>query len=471
MSKESNNNLEDFFKNSLKNYSENPSDDLWDRIEGSIPPKPSKRFKPAYALLALLLLLIMGFGYEYFHFKNHMLTVNETISLQKQELTDLKNQLEVVKDQLQSASSSLNVETTPAGNISEVSVSQKESKALKSNEPSTAIINAAVNIPTVLDVEHKTAVTQNGKTETKDLEILIPERSELENATFAAESVASLDYLALKPIAINRLTYDKMPIIAIPKKSNKAFSVELYTSVLKSFTNNSQSTGSQAKTKNWKLSNDFGALFNLGLNKNWDVQLGLGYNRMVINDAVSTGLVYSRDELDEARGTYTSFYSFTVETPSGEIMLNASLSNERINDGRDLVVGDPFKLDLQFQDEIHYFQLPVFIRYKIGSGKYRFTLKSGFIQKFLLDEKIKLSAVNTDFDRLQNEATYISGEQTSAKTTSIDALFGAGAEYRFSQRNSIHLQSIFSYSLQEIYPGVQPFSFGLQLGVQHQIGR
>ena len=67
MSKDSkNNNLEDFFRNSLKNYSENPSNDLWDRIEENIPPKPSKRLKPAYALLALLLLLTLGFGLRIF---------------------------------------------------------------------------------------------------------------------------------------------------------------------------------------------------------------------------------------------------------------------------------------------------------------------------------------------------------------------------------------------------------------------
>ena len=130
-----------------------------------------------------------------------------------------------------------------------------------------------------------------------------------------------------------------------------------------------------------------------------------------------------------------------------------------------------FNWNLQYNDEISYFQVPLFIRYKVGKGKYRFTLKSGFIQKFLINEKIEVSSVNPEFDRLENSMSNITINQKSASSISVDVLFGAGAEYRLSLRNSIHLQSAFSYSLQEIYPGLKPFSVGLQLGLQHKIGR
>ena len=93
----------------------------------------------------------------------------------------------------------------------------------------------------------------------------------------------------------------------------------------------------------------FGGLFNLGLNRNWDIQLGVGFNKMVINDAVYADLIYSREEFDPSCGTYTSLYSYTVNTPSGEMIVNTLLSYQRINGGRQLEEGDPFQLESAIQ--------------------------------------------------------------------------------------------------------------------------
>ncbi len=462
MSKDSNkNNLEDFFRNSLKNYSENPSNDLWDRIEENIPPKPSRRLKPAYALLALLLLLTLGFGYEYFQFKNQLVTVNETVNAQKEELDDLKNQLEIVKEQIKT--------TLQPSNDEKFTKAAIQPSYPKKSENSTLSENTSLNKDAVVfNAESDKRTTE----QTKSKEIVAESESTFENSNISDEAINALNFITVKPIVAEYAIYKELPLLAVPKKKDKSFSLEAYTTVSKTFPNNSAKTDNQSKAKNRQLSFDYGGLFNLGLNRNWDIQIGVGFNRMVINDAVYADLIYARDEPDPSRdGTYTSLYSYTVNTPAGEMIVNTLLSNQRINDGRDLKEGDPFQLELQYQNEISYFQVPLFVRYKIGKGKYRFTLKSGFIQKFLLNEKIKLSSVNPEFDRLENDMSTISNNQTSASTTSVDAIFGAGTECRLSPKNSIHLQSTFSYSLQEIYPGLRPFSVGLQLGLQHKIGR
>lgn len=470
MSKDSNKNLEDFFRNSLKDYSANPSNDLWDRIEENIPPKPSRKLRPAYILLALLFLLTLGFGYEYFQFKNQMLSVNETVTLQKQELDELKIQLDIVKEELHSSLQTTDNEVVGDDSGTEINVQQG---ILKGNEfliHSNPILTNSGSSNPISKVGNKSVITltEENKNQIKTVQI----DAEIGNFSIGVEPEMSLDYLPTKPMIAESEENKILPLLAVVnEKKSKALSIELYTSVLKTFPNSIKTSGSQAKVKNWQLSSDFGALFNLGLSSKWDVQIGVGYNRMVINDAFSAELIYARDELDQGRGTYISSYSYTIDTPAGEMQINSSLSNRRVNDGRDLEEGDPFNLDLQYQDEIHYFQVPVFVRYKIGHGKYRFTLKGGFIQKFLLAESIKLSSVNPEFDRLENDMTAILGDQTSASTTSVDALFGAGAEFRLSLKNSIHLQSTFSYSLQEIYPGMKPYSVGLQLGFQHQLGK
>ena len=471
MSKDSNKNLEDFFRNSLKDYSENPSNDLWDRIEENIPAKPSRKVRPAYLLIALLFLLTVGFGYEYFQFKNQMLSVNETVNLQKQELDELKSELEGVKEELNTGvqstenevetSAQLNdklAENSIPKNTNDLVVSDQVNKASRSTSPTYQKENRII----VAASEDETNVQLNSN----------QSGTEIINSSIENETVIALNGLESKSIVVDYQMDRVLPLLPVTNtKKGKAVSVELYASALKTFPNSTKTSDSQVKVDNWQLSSDFGALFNLGLGSNWDVQIGVGYNRMVINDAFTTELIYARDEFDQGRDAYISSYSYSVDTPAGKMEINSSISNRKVNDGRDLEEGDPFNIELQYQDEIHYFQVPVFVRYKMGSGKYRFTMKGGFIQKFLLDERIKLNSANPEFDRLESDMTAILGDQTSASTTSVDALFGAGVEFRMSLKNSIHLQSTFSYSLQEIYPGMKPYSVGLQLGFQHQLGR
>ena len=50
-------------------------------------------------IVSPVFLLTLGFGYEYLQFKNQMLSVSETVNLQKQELDELKIELEEVKEE------------------------------------------------------------------------------------------------------------------------------------------------------------------------------------------------------------------------------------------------------------------------------------------------------------------------------------------------------------------------------------
>ena len=470
MSKDSNKNLDDFFRNSLKNYSENPSNDLWDRIEQNIPPKPVRKFRPAYALLALLLLLLIGFGYEYFRFNNRIVSLNETVTDQKQELESLKNQIEVLKQELEIVSQAPDNELV-VENESQAAASVDNSwNFINKTEKSNPENSAAVKLDPIQSNE--SVVIIPAKEEVLAEEKITVQPIPKVESTMGQKLTTEIDFLKSKPVFLENDIEKELPLLAVSsKREGKAFSIELYSSIMKTFPNSSKTSESKIKVKNWQPSFDIGTLFNLGLSKRLDVQIGVGYNRMVINDAFATELIYARDEYDQGRNTYTSAYNYTVDTPAGEMEFNSALSNRRENDGRDLEEGDPFRLDLQYTDEIHYFQVPVFVRYKMGSGKFRFTVKGGFIQKFLLDETIKVNSVNPEFDRLENDMTHLLGNQTTASTTSVDALIGAGAECRLSHRSSVHLQSIFSHSLQEIYPGMKPYSVGLQFGFQHQIGK
>lgn len=96
-----NDNLERFFKASLKNYAPTPSDDFWSRMETAIPPKPSfwlvwRGRMVKWAGLGLVLLALGGLAV---HWRNDKL-----------ELAKLKQQLEANNRQMQALEESSNAD-------------------------------------------------------------------------------------------------------------------------------------------------------------------------------------------------------------------------------------------------------------------------------------------------------------------------------------------------------------------------
>ena len=70
-----------------------------------------------------------------------------------------------------------------------------------------------------------------------------------------------------------------------------------------------------------------------------------------------------------------------------------------------------------------------------------------------------------------NNVSMIEEDLGAIRQSSTDALMGLGLEYRLTKKNKINVESIFIQTLQEIYKDIQPFSIGIQLSLQHRLGR
>ncbi len=111
--------LEDFFRDRLFDYKDEPGLGMWDRIEGAIPEKPKKNFKPFFiwagrAVAACIILSLGFFNYQY------------------------RNQLNHVADQLKDSENSM---ASLEQRLNDIYENQNDVVAVVENESNTALVN------------------------------------------------------------------------------------------------------------------------------------------------------------------------------------------------------------------------------------------------------------------------------------------------------------------------------------------
>ena len=96
-------NLESFFEESFKGFSEEPPDDLWDSIEANIPPPPAdKRFflYRSWLLVAAMLLLVFGvsmFAYKVWQHEQKITDLSEQVQDDSKKIEQLNKTVDSLK--------------------------------------------------------------------------------------------------------------------------------------------------------------------------------------------------------------------------------------------------------------------------------------------------------------------------------------------------------------------------------------
>lgn len=90
-----NDGLEDFFRDRLSGYQDEPGADMWDRIDSCIPEKPKKNYKPILlwtgrAAAACLIITLAMFNYEY---SSQLDVVAQQLQYSKDNMTSLENKI------------------------------------------------------------------------------------------------------------------------------------------------------------------------------------------------------------------------------------------------------------------------------------------------------------------------------------------------------------------------------------------
>lgn len=94
-------NLEDFFRKSLENFGDEPSGDLWDKIEGGIPPKPRSNIgqRATWLAAALLVGLVLTWGgYTFYQATDKVDSLSDTVAKQAEMIETLQNKVDGLHD-------------------------------------------------------------------------------------------------------------------------------------------------------------------------------------------------------------------------------------------------------------------------------------------------------------------------------------------------------------------------------------
>ena len=90
------NNFEDFIKNKINEFDESPSSNMWERIEGVIPPKPQpavvKYFTPVSVAASIALVAILWAGAYQFQSQNNLLS--KKLDKASQQIEELNQQVQ-----------------------------------------------------------------------------------------------------------------------------------------------------------------------------------------------------------------------------------------------------------------------------------------------------------------------------------------------------------------------------------------
>lgn len=201
--------------------------------------------------------------------------------------------------------------------------------------------------------------------------------------------------------------------------------------------------------QNEKARFSFNAGIQLGyqFSKNWSIESGLTYSRQSTQYRAPKQVRYSMtNERLNSRGEFERDYNLDLETSSGNISTDIALA--RTSD-TSIPENDFINLVMTTKQQISYGSIPLILRYQAGSNKWKFGLKAGLLNKFVLDAYSKIESVTV----LRPGIRFISSSDfpktrklTNLKKYQTHYLFGAGLSYYLNDRCWIYAEPTFSRS-------------------------
>ncbi len=460
--------IEQFFHKTLRALRREPTDDLWMRIEADLPHPPASSFWQwrSWLSLAVLLMIVGGSMVEYLRLRRQLSGLQTTVAAQDHLIHGLRSEVELLSqanwpkiidpsqktqldEQLSEPHKQAGIDITSTG-LSSSPIFQ----ATKPPKPLSVFAFDAkdFNLSTVLDFSQIKILTDVGNA--GQLPLVATSGS---NPSDISVSMTAFEYPA------PTLAHLKADLLGIdPHKINNT-RVEIYAGAYQTYPKLSGNN-----FFDWNLSSEMGVNLVFEFLPNWDFAIGVGFSEMIIDDELSEELLYAGAN-EPTLGVSLSNYDVDLKTNYGDFYLRTQLVSQRFGDGNDLEPGDPFLLSLQMRERIKHVNIPFTLRYRLHWGRYGLQLKAGVIQRFLYDEVTRVESVYTNQSRLYNEVTYVQRGLDDLNLSTMDAVFGAGVNYRLSSRHNLRLDGIFIQSFEEVYRQTKPYAFGLQLGFQSRL--
>lgn len=479
------NNVDQVFKDRLKDYQETPDERVWESIAASLDQKKSKRrilpiwwqLGGAAAALALLLYLFIPKGSE--------INPTQVSDTDKQEMIEEKtvpvdevfdNTL-TEKDALAGQDKKDESQTSQGETLQEPAMiiggkqqdqdrgvaSVEESKKDKSTAPSNVVDKTLM--------ENKQGEANLGEAESRiAAKEVDPEKVEArlsENPNAPREAVAMSEEKE-KPEVLPETEQGKKSIFeaieeqeeeVVAESKDNRWSVgpmvaPVYFNTLAEGSPIHSNFVSNTKSGNVNLSYGVGVAYQVS-NK-LSVRSGIhrvdyGYDTDDIR--FSSSLTAATNALIDNIDYNSNSRTLVVESQTGRgVQENLAL------DANEVTAPNPAREGRMVQD-FGYLEVPVELQYSLVDRKLGVNLIGGFSSLFLMDNSVTLVSNNT--------ATSM-GEANNINDVNFSTNFGLGVYYRFTPKMQLNLEPMFKYQLNtfsETAGNFQPFSVGVYSGL------
>lgn len=149
---------------------------------------------------------------------------------------------------------------------------------------------------------------------------------------------------------------------------------------------------------------------------------------------------------------------YVVHTPCGAVDLYKEPPHH--TPGGQYNNGDTIQLKTETSELTEYLNIPIFVRYKFGTGKFSYFVEAGGAINLVRDNIVELTI---------NDSYSETNEQDGLKNLNYSLSLGAGVQYNFYKGLSTFLRPSFRYSITPINQdnpiNVYPVYFGLGFGL------
>lgn len=470
--------MEEFLRKSFDQYSENPPDDLWDRINTDLAAVPRPALKPLWrfglSAAAALLLGVIAFQHIYY---------NRQLDRLEQGIEENTAQLEALEKQLILRPDGDPADQPATGESADV----RDRRNTYSLETENTLSG------------HDRAAVDPGKRNENNTDPVLKKKSEIPALnktgnpvapntpkTILPEAIAEAGTEPVKsgagPVKIRESLPDRLPGIE-PAVAFRAEPYKPATTPVPSPSNNRSKwsaglhfTASQSVLD---VDNDFpfpthgghhkafedaptlkGVAYGVGLgvryavNKNWALQSGLNYRKSEYTSTHRPFLEFKDREPQGGQGDYEFTYMLKTAGGVAEIELKTSQAdpNEMIEED------EPVDVEVTTTTGLEYISVPLTVRYQTGYKRWNFSVGGGFAVNYLTDRSLAITGLNFLNDKFKEapRERRVFDAPEDCKPLSADYVLSAGVEYRLNEHLSVGLEPTFSGAL--VKKQLAPFS-------------
>ncbi|MEL6864008.1 MAG: outer membrane beta-barrel protein [Bacteroidota bacterium] len=204
---------------------------------------------------------------------------------------------------------------------------------------------------------------------------------------------------------------------------------------------------------------------------NWSVETGFIYERNKIQSRHRHQLRYNRNgERPTPNGELENDYQAILQTSYGEVQTDLSVTRASTT----MIEQFSFiNMDLDTEQQLEFFKIPLLVRYQKGRGPFRWTIKTGFAASFLLRDQVSFLATRSLRSGIRGR--HLQGRRSRSLSqlnkTTIDYILGVGFAYQLAPHWQLNLEPTVSRSINPIYNEkdirTYPMSFGVQIGSRY----